>query len=249
MGRRPRNHQPSSAASLSIGLTTILVAGLAFVDSFNLLVSNPQHGRRSRASPGGALNPSAPQSQWGLNLATAPATRRGRASSSCSASPRGSAPGGPRSSRRTAATGAEAAQQSTGCVTTRTRTSAEKVAATKLSRAAAAAAAAAPPATARGNGKDAGGDCSRKESRGINVEGSSDAGVRRRQALEKRRLQRSIGGVEERSMSRGQLVGSFAMMGAAATLLGASGSASASAKVRLEEEMMHKHSFTVGLGV
>lgn len=238
MGRRPRSHQPSSAASLSIGLTTILVAGLAFVDSFNLLVNNPQHGRSSRSSrtsSGTLLSPSPP---WGPNLATA--TRRGRARGSCSASPRSSAPGDTQSSRRTIATaGAGAEQKSTGCVTQRTRTSAAK-----LSRAAPSV----TPTTAPGMGKGEGGDYRRGKGGQGRLEISREGGVevgRKPQALQqKRRLQRSIGGVAGRSMTRGQLVSSFAMVGAAATLLGASGRASASTEVRCQERKTQRHCTT-----
>ncbi|CAN0081568.1 unnamed protein product, partial [Ectocarpus sp. 6 AP-2014] len=83
--RRPRSHQPSgSAAGLGYGLATIFVAGLAFVDSFNLVLHRHHQSQCSSNNP---------RQQQYLGHAGASSSRlratsfRGKACSSCSASP------------------------------------------------------------------------------------------------------------------------------------------------------------------
>lgn len=209
MGRRPRSHQSNGRC-----LATILVAGLAFVDSFNLVVHSPQHGRLQS-------NPCRQQQRHGH-------VRTASSRSTCPATSRSSIPDGLPSSRRASERKAGTSQQPTPVVTTaRTRASASKVAATKIS-AAAASATNGQERNARGHGS------SRRRSKEAGAEESRGAAGRTSRALQqKQRLQRSIGGLDERAMSRGQLVSSLALVGAAAAILGGSGKASAFTEVRL----------------
>lgn len=208
MGRRPRNHQSSG-----YGLTTILVAGLAFVDSFNLVVRSPQQSRL-QSNPG-----LCPRQQRHVRTAS-PRNK-------CPATPRSSIPDGSPPPRKTPERKVGTSQQSTPVVATRTGASASKVAVTELSTATAAAAAA-----ASGIGNNSRGNGGRGESGRAASEGGDRAAGRRSKALqEKQQLQRSIRGLDDRAMSRGQLVSSFAMVGAAAALLGGSGVASAKTEV------------------
>lgn len=212
MGRRPRSHQSSG-----YGLTTILVAGLAFVDSFNLVVRNPQHSRLQSG------NPRPCPSRQQRHVRTTPIR------STCSATPRGSLPDGSPSPRRSSERKAGTSQQPTRTpvVTTRTRASASKSVVTRLSEAAT------TTAAAPGNGKDSRGNGGRGKSEEASSEGSYRAAERRSKALQqKQRLQRSMGGLEERAVSRGQLLSSLALVGAATAILGGSGVASASTGVR-----------------
>lgn len=215
MGRRPRSH-PSSG----YGLTTILVAGLAFVDSFNLAVRNPQHSRlQSNPRP-------CPRQQ--RHVRTTPIR------STCSATPRDSIPDGSPPPRRTSERkpGASQLPTRTPVITTGTRASASKAAVPRLSKAAASTAAAASE-----NVKDSRGNGGRRRTEGAPIEASYGAADRKSKALQqKHRLQRSMGGLEEQALSRGQLLSSLALVGAATAILGGSGVASASTGVRVTKQ-------------
>lgn len=247
MGRRPRSHHPSgSATSLHYGITTIFVAGLAFVDSFSLLVHQQhQHHQQQHSSSGtnsrSCLSHSSRTQLQQQQQHVRYSSFRGQVCSSCSASPRNSSTPGGSSSRRRAITavteedgrGTTTRKQSTTpCVTTRTRSTAAK-----LAIPAAAAAPPLPPADGKGVHGVEGSATSRRRRRSRGEVAPDNEGIkaRRKTAMErkqkKQHLQRSIDGVGDRAMSRGQLVGSFALMGTAAALLGASGTASASTEV------------------
>lgn len=219
MGRRPRSHQSSG-----YGLTTMLVAGLAFVDSFNLIVRSPQHSRlQSNPRP----CPSRHQRQRHVHRTTS-------MRSTCPATPRSNVPDGSAPPRITSERKVRTSQQSTPVRATRTRASASKAAVTRLSTSTPAAPGegGGRGAAASDKGKDPRSNARRGKSREAASEESNGAAERKRKELQqKQRLQRSMGGLDERAMSRGQLVSSFALVGAAAAILGGSGIASASTEV------------------
>lgn len=228
--RRPRSHQPSgSAAGLGYGLATIFVAGLAFVDSFNLVLH--RHHHQSQCSSNNPRQQHLGHAGASSSSRLRAASFRGKACSSCSASsPRNGIPDASPSRRRTTA-GQDGASKRTGtdCVT-RTRASASKIAAAAADRPSITRT---PASSANGKHGEAerGSGRSGKAGAAANNSRPRSVGEKRTSLEQKQRLQRSIGEVEERAVSRGQLVSSFALMGAATALLGASGMASASTEV------------------
>lgn len=64
MGRRPREWQASSSMSASYGLTTILMAGLVFVDSFHLFINpSPRHHLAPNGEARAVFQPTSSRSQ------------------------------------------------------------------------------------------------------------------------------------------------------------------------------------------